>query len=96
MQLARVIGPVVSTIKHPSHTGRTALMVQPLTPHGEPMGIPLVALDTVQAGEGDLVLVLDEGTGARQVLKDSSAPVRTVIVGIVDSVELAAGEAVRP
>ncbi|MBC7543889.1 MAG: EutN/CcmL family microcompartment protein [Candidatus Sericytochromatia bacterium] len=89
MQLARVIGPVVSTVKQRALNGRTLLLVQPVTPQGAPQGQQMIAVDTVSAGEGDLVLLLDEGTGARQVMHDLTAPVRTVIVGIVDDVELA-------
>jgi ethanolamine utilization protein EutN len=88
MQLARVIGPVVSTVKQPALSGQSLLLIQPVNPHGEPQGNQMVAVNTVQAGEGDLVLMLDEGTGARQVMHDSTAPVRTVIVGIVDAVQV--------
>jgi ethanolamine utilization protein EutN len=90
MQLARVIGPVVSTVKQRALNGQSLLMIQPVNPHGQAQGNQLVAVNTVQAGEGDLVLMLDEGTGARQVMQDSTAPVRTVIVGIVDEVQVQA------
>jgi microcompartment protein CcmK/EutM len=90
MQLARVIGPVVSTVKQRALAGRSLLLVQPVTPLGTPQGMQMIAVDTVSAGEGDLVLLLDEGTGARQVMQDSTAPVRTVIVGIVDDVQMTA------
>ena len=55
---------------------------------GQPTGGYLIALDAIGAGKGETVLVLDEGNGARQILGDSNAPVRSVVVGIVDAVEL--------
>jgi ethanolamine utilization protein EutN len=88
MQLAKVLGPVVSTVKQRALSGQGLLLVQPVNPQGEPQGNQMVAVNTVQAGEGDLVLMLDEGTGARQVMHDGTAPVRTVIVGIVDEVQV--------
>ena len=88
MTLAKVIGNVVSTIKLPVYEGFKILIVQPVSPSGEPTGKTLLALDTVQAGEGDVVLVLQEGNSARMIVGDSMAPMRCVIVGIVDEVEL--------
>jgi ethanolamine utilization protein EutN len=84
--LGRVIGSVVSTVKHEVLRGRTVLMVQPIGPEGESRGKVMLAVDTVQAGPGDRVLVLDEGNSGRMILGDATAPVRTVIVGIVDEV----------
>jgi microcompartment protein CcmK/EutM len=84
--LGRVVGTVVSTVKHEFLRGRTVLMVQPIGPKGERRGKVVLAVDTVQAGPGDRVLVLDEGNSGRMIVGDSSAPVRTVIVGIVDEV----------
>ena len=86
MFVGRVIGNVVATIKHPALEGRTLLLVQPLTPDGEPKGPPVIALDAAQAGSGDRVLVLDEGNGAAQVFGRPRGPVRTVVVGVVDEV----------
>ncbi len=88
MKLARVIGTVVSTVKHPTYAGRTILLCQPLTPQGEAAGAQVVAVDHAQAGVGDRVLVLTEGTGVRQILGADAGPIRSVIVGIVDAVEL--------
>ena len=56
--------------------------------NGRPTGGYLIAMDTIGAGSGETVLILDEGTGARQILDDANAPVRSVIVGIVDAVEI--------
>lgn len=86
MRLARVRGTVVATIKHPTYSGRTLLLCQPLTPDGRDKGEQVVAVDTVQAGEGDLVLLLTEGNGVRQILGPNAGPIRTLIVGIVDEV----------
>ncbi|HYM79954.1 MAG TPA: EutN/CcmL family microcompartment protein, partial [Candidatus Limnocylindria bacterium] len=65
-------------------------LVQPLTPEGKPTGRTSIAVDAVDAGVGDHVLVVDEGNSAGQVLARPRGPVRTVIVGIVDHVEHAA------
>lgn len=90
MRLARVIGNVVATIKHQALQGRKLLMVQPVDPYGADSGEQVIAVDQVQAGPGDTVLLLEEGNSSRQILHYENAPVRCVIVGIVDHVELAA------
>lgn len=79
-----VIGNIYSTINHPYYDGKKLLMVEKHNAEGKPGGDYLIAVDTVGAGIGEPVLVLDEGNGARQVLGDPNAPVRSVIVGIVD------------
>ncbi len=88
MILARVIGGVVSTIHHPIVDGRKLLLAERLDETGKPTGGYLIAMDAIGAGKGETVLVLDEGNGARQILDDSKAPVRSIVVGIVDAVEL--------
>ena len=88
MKLARVVGTVVSTIKSPIFDGRALLLVDLLEPDGREAGGYLIAVDTVGAGAGETVLVLDEGTSARQIVGETpDGPLRTVIVGIVDAVE---------
>jgi ethanolamine utilization protein EutN len=87
VKLARVVGTVVSTINAPDFDGRTLLLCDLLDPAGRPSGGYMIAVDSVGAGAGETVLLLDEGTGARQVLDAPGAPIRTVIVGIVDAVE---------
>jgi microcompartment protein CcmK/EutM len=88
MILGRVTGNVVSTIHHPIVDGRKLLLAERLDQDGKPTGAYLIALDSIGAGRGETVLILDEGNGARQVLDDDSAPVRSIIVGIVDEVNL--------
>jgi ethanolamine utilization protein EutN len=87
VNLARVVGDVVATIKHEHLASQKLLLIQPVTPANEPTGRVAIAIDCAQAGPGDLVLVLDEGNGAAQVLKRGRCGIRTVIVGVVDSVE---------
>ncbi len=88
MKLGRVVGTVVSTVKAPIFEGRTLLLVDLLDPDGSVSGGYLIAMDTVGAGAGETVLILDEGGSARQVIGETGGgPLRTVIVGIVDAVE---------
>lgn len=86
MILGKVIGNVVSTIKLPVYQGYKILIVQPVNDKEELQGKTILALDTVQAGIGDTVLVIDEGNSSRLIMNNSTAPVRTMIVGIVDSI----------
>ncbi len=87
MILGKVIGNVVSTIKLPVYQGYKILIVQPVNDEEEPQGESVLALDTVQAGVGDTVLVIDEGNSSRLIMNNSTAPVRTMIVGIVDAIK---------
>lgn len=90
MYIGRVSGTIVATIKHPMFVGRKLLLVERLDLAGKAMSKYDIAVDNVQAGVGDRVLVLDEGNGARQVLgEEPNGPVRAVIVGIIDEVDLA-------
>ncbi len=88
MFIARVIGEVVSTIKHPALKGRKLLVVEKLTERGVPTGDSQLAVDSVAAGEGDTVLVLDEGSSAALVTNLDNPPIRTIIVGVIDSVDI--------
>ena len=90
MILGRVTGNVVSTIHHAIVDGRKLLLVERLDQNGKTTGGYVIALDGIGAGRGETVLVLDEGNGARQILDDDAAPVRSIVVGIVDAVELGA------
>ena len=89
MQLARVVGTVVSTQKHRTFEGAKLLLVQPLEPGGTARGTPLLAVDGVGAGVRERVLVVFEGRAAGEVLARKAAPVDAAIVGIVDRVDLA-------
>jgi ethanolamine utilization protein EutN len=84
VKLGRVSGTVVSTINHPIFDGRRLLIVDMLDADAEPTGDYLICVDAVGSGHGETVLVVDEGNSARQVVGDHSAPIRAVIVGIVD------------
>ncbi len=86
MKLGRVVGTVVSTINAPDFDDRTLLLCDLLDPNGRASGGYLIAVDAVGAGAGETVLILDEGNSARQVLGAPGAPIRTVVVGIVDAV----------
>lgn len=88
MYVGRVSGTVVATIKHAAFNGRKLLIVDKLGEDGQPTGGYDICVDMAQAGIGDKVLVIDEGNGARQVLNMKIAPVRAVIVGIVDDVTI--------
>jgi ethanolamine utilization protein EutN len=93
MTLCRVGGSVVATAHHPAFDGKKLLIVQPVEGDGHKhAGAEFLAVDDVQAGVGDLVLVMREGNGVRQLLKQGAqTPIRSLIVAIVDDVHLAAG-----
>jgi len=84
VKIGRVAGTVVSTISSPVFDARRLLLVDILDDANAISGAYLIAVDAVDAGAGETVLVLDEGNSARQVLDAPEAPVRAVIVGIVD------------
>jgi microcompartment protein CcmK/EutM len=88
MILGRITGSVVSTIHHPVVGDRKLLIAERLDEAGRPTGGYLIALDAIGAGFGETVLIIDEGNGARQTLDNDSASVRSVVVGIVDDVDL--------
>jgi len=86
MILGTVTGSIDSTINHPFYNGKKLLIVEKCDASGKATGDYLVAVDTVGAGVGERVLVLDEGNGARQIMNDKDAPIRSVIAGIIDHV----------
>ena len=86
MILGRTTGSVVSTIHHPIVDGRKLLVAERLDASGKASGGYIIAFDAIGAGQGETVLILDEGSGARQILDDAQAPVRSIVVGIVDAV----------
>ena len=91
MIIGKVVGTIVTTISHPHYKNRGLLVVRPLSmPDDESGEAEFIAVNNSQAGIGDTVLVLREGSGARQVLENPDACIISVIVGIVDSVTLRA------
>ena len=91
MFVGQVAGEIVSTINHPAYDNRRLLVIDRLNLAGSATGGYLIAVATVDAGVGQKVLVVDEGTGARQILGDAEAPIRSVVVGVVDAVNLSHG-----
>lgn len=87
MFLADVIGTVVSPVQIPALERQKLLLLRPIGPDGKATGRTRIAVDRAQAGVGDRVIVIDEGNSARQILGDPKAPVKTLVVGIVDYVE---------
>ena len=88
MIIAKVIGTIVSTMKHPAYQGHKLFLVQPMVLAGQDEDDAFVAIDNVHAGVGDTVLVLREGSGARQILADDRAPIISIIIGILDGMEI--------
>jgi len=84
VQIMLVTGEVVSTEKHAEFKGHKLLLVRALDLDGQPRGAESIALDTVDAGLGDRVLVNKEGGAARMILHNNRIPVQALIVGVVD------------
>ena len=89
MQIARVVGTVVSTEKHKKFEGAKLLLVQPLNIDDTPRGVALLAVDGVGAGVHEKVLVVLEGRAAGEALGKKAAPVDAAIIGIIDQVDMA-------
>lgn len=85
MKIARVAGTVVSPISHPFFEGQRLLLCDLLDADGSPDGY-LIAVDVVDAGVGEQVLICDEGSSARQIFDVETGPIRSVVVGIVDAI----------
>ena len=88
MILGRITGVVVATHKHYKLEGRKLLLVQPLDLEGEPRGVAVLAVDGVDAGEGDRVLVVQEGKSASMVSERAESPLDAAVVAVVDAVDL--------
>lgn len=88
MTLGKVTGSIVSTQKNQSLVEHKLLTVQPIGLDGHFIGKDVLALDTVDAGINDIVLIIQEGAGAQQILKRKDVPVHTVIVAVVDGVDI--------
>ncbi len=88
MILGRISGAIHSTINHDFYDNKRLLIVDHLSIDGKPTGKYLIAVDSVDAGVGETVLVIDEGNSARQIVNDAQAPIRSIIIGIVDEVHV--------
>ncbi|HUI10599.1 MAG TPA: EutN/CcmL family microcompartment protein [Bacteroidota bacterium] len=88
MILGRVTGSVVATEKQEALLGRKILIVSPVTPEGESAGEDFLALDDADAGTGDLVLAVRQGEAAAQILGRNDVPARSVVVAVVDGIDL--------
>jgi ethanolamine utilization protein EutN len=84
VHIGRVLGQGVSTVKHASFVGWPLLLVQLLTPDGKPDGEPLLAIDQLGAGNGDRVILSNDGASAREMVKDRNSPARWLVLGIQD------------
>lgn len=87
MLIARVIGEIVATQKHSSHHGRKALLVQPLNLDGTNRGDAVVALDSVDAGVGDRVLLVTEGYSAMTSVGRPESPIDMAVIGVIDRLD---------
>jgi microcompartment protein CcmK/EutM len=85
VKLGKVVGTVVSTINHPFYDARRLLICDLITLEGVAEGY-IIAVDTVGAGAGETVLILDEGNSSRQIFDIPTGPIRSTIVGVVDEV----------
>ncbi|MEZ5355150.1 MAG: EutN/CcmL family microcompartment protein [Bryobacteraceae bacterium] len=89
MLIGRVIGEVVATQKHASHEGQKILLVQPLELDGSDRGNAVVALDSVDAGVGDRVLLVTEGFSAMTSVGRPNSPIDMAVIGVIDLIEIA-------
>jgi ethanolamine utilization protein EutN len=88
MIICKVVGEIVSTIKNPEFEGHKLLVVQPLNLRNEAEGASFIAIDKVDAGMDDLVLINKEGGSARIALENEKIPVQAVVVAVIDGVEV--------
>jgi ethanolamine utilization protein EutN len=91
MLIARVIGELVATQKHASHEGRKLLLVQPLNLDGSDRGDAVVALDAVDAGVGDRVLLSTDGYAASSSVGRPQSPIDMAVIGFIDQIEILPG-----
>ena len=87
MLLAKIVGTVVATRKDPRLVSSKLLVVRPMDPRGKPEGGYIVAVDTVDAGVGETVLVVS-GSSARMATGLKDCPVDAAIVGVIDAIEM--------
>ncbi len=86
MIIGKVIGALHSTINHNFYDEKKILVVDKLKPDGSSTGDYLIAVDTVDTGAGETVLVIDEGNSARQIVDEENAPIRSIIIGVIDNI----------
>ncbi len=86
--MGRVIGAVVATAKHPSHGGQKLLLVARLDLSENVTGEPFVAVDSVDAGGGDRVLLATDGWAAMTAVNRPQSPIDAAVIGVIDSVDL--------
>jgi microcompartment protein CcmK/EutM len=91
MLIARVIGDIIATQKDPSHNARKILLVQPLNLDGSDRGEAVLALDAVDAGIGERVLLSAEGFSAMTAVGRPNSPIDTAVIGVIDDVTLIDG-----
>jgi ethanolamine utilization protein EutN len=91
MLIARVVGELVATQKHASHEGRKLLLVQPLHLDGSNRGDAVVALDAVDAGIGDQVLLVTEGFSAMTAVGRPQSPIDMAVIAFIDHIEIVPG-----
>jgi ethanolamine utilization protein EutN len=91
MVIGKVVGDVVATQKTPSHVGRKILLVQPLNLDGSDRGEAVLALDSVDAGVGDRVLLVMEGFSAMTAVGRPNSPIDMAVIGVIDTVDLVEG-----
>jgi ethanolamine utilization protein EutN len=90
MLIARVVGELVATQKHSSHEGCKLLLVQPLNLDGTDRGDAVVAVDAVDAGPGDRVLLVTEGFSAMTSVGRPQSPIDMAVIGFIDQIDLVA------
>jgi len=88
MILGRVCGAIHSTINHEFYDNKKLLIIDRINTDGSPTGKYLIAVDSVGAGSGETVLIVDEGGSARQIVDDQTAPIRSIIIGVVDQINV--------
>ncbi len=92
MIVGKVTGSIYATIQHPFYDGKKLLIVDKVAPPGIPSDGYLIAIDSVGAGVGEYVLVIDEGNSARQIVDSTTAPLRSIIVGIIDEIAVSGNQ----
>lgn len=91
MLIGRVIGDVIATQKAPSHKGMKILVVQPLNLDGSDRGEAVLAVDAVDAGVGERVLLSTEGFSAMTSVGRPNSPIDTAVIGVIDAIDLIEG-----